>query len=309
MRTLTRALFFLSLGGCGWNESILIQNLHGRVFISQDLLTREISNDDGSTQTIGPDVRLIGPVFLGLYSSIFHENVLQRYPYPSVGPQYLDDVPGNTYPYGGTTIGDLRYACLNTLTCKMTSGRFQTYDSMIDWFNEVGVPIKDENNEPIEDGTYIQQTCFQLLSVTSDSEIRLTAYEDRNGDGKIDEKDLDFVDDGDGNYVADFTIFQQEMFWDQNQENCTPGKDCKGFSLWGWMDSPSTADYTFSTCDASQGFRATWYNSNFSGGTVHRDVLNFPSTYIAPGDVTASDGFVWSNMYDEPDLYLDFVVQ
>jgi len=292
-----------------WNEGLLIQNLHGRVIINQDLLTRDITNEDGTVTTIGPDVRLIGPVYLGLYSSIFPADVVQRYPYPEVGPQYLEGIDGNTYPYGGTTIGDLRYPCMSSLVCKLTSGRFETYDSILDWFDQVGSPLADDNQVTIEDGDYIQQTCYNLLNVTSDAELRITAYEDRNGDGDIDEKDLDFVDDGDGNFVADFTIYQQEMFWDQNQKNCTPGKDCKGFSLWGWMDSPAVQDYSFTTCDSTAGFLNPWYNSNFYGGAAHVDTLDFPHSYIAAGDVTASEGFVWSDMYEEPDLYLDFVVQ
>jgi hypothetical protein len=287
------------------------------VIISQDQLTREIThtNTDSTgavtttTDTIGPDVRLIGPVFLGLYSSIFPADVIQRYPYPEEGPQYLEGVEGNTYPYGGTTVGDLRYACIKDLACKMTSGRFETYQSMVDWFTEIGSPLTDDDGLPIESGELIEQTCFKLLNVTSDAEIRLTAYEDRNGDGKIDAKDLDFIDDGDGNYVADFTIYQQEFFWDQNQKGCTPGKNCNGFSLWGWMDSPSKEDYTFSTCDLTSGFQGIWYNTNFFGGAAYQDTLNFPSSYISSDDVTATEGYVWKNIYDEPDLYLDFVVQ
>jgi hypothetical protein len=62
------------------------------------------------------------------------------------------------------------------------------------------------------------------------------------------------------------------------------------------MDAPSTVDYTFSTCDPAQGYRATWYDSNFTGGTAYRDTLNFPSTYIATGDVAATEGYVWSDI-------------
>jgi hypothetical protein len=309
MKTNLTALVCLLLAGCGWDEGLLIQNLHGRVFISKDLLTREVLNEDGTTSTIGPDVRLIGPVYLGLYSGILPANTIERYPYPEVGPQYLEDVGGNTYPYGGTTIGDLRYPCLSNLVCKLTSGRFVDYDSMVTWFNGVGQPIVDESNQPVTDGAYLQQTCFQLLDVTSDKEVRLTAYEDVNGDGKLDEKDLDFVDNGDGYYAANFTIWQQQFYWDQNQENCTPGTDCKGFSLWGWMDAPAVTDYSFSTCDPDSGFLNTWYNSNFQGGAAFVDTLNFPSTYVAAGDVAATEGYEWDDIYAEPDLYLDFVVQ
>lgn len=299
--------------GCGWEEGLIINNMHGRVFVPAAAITRDIvDTETGEVVTVGPDIRLLGPVYLGLFPSVEAENVVERYPHPEVGPQYIDNVPGNTYPYGGTTVGDLRYPCLDFLTCKLTSGRFVDYDDIVDWFSFVGQPVVDPGGAIVEDGSYIQQTCFDLLAVTSDAEVRLTAYEDRNEDGKLNELDLDFQDNGDGYYVADFTLWQQEFFWDQEEEaktGCTPGRDCTGFSLWGWMDAPSATTYQYTTCDPASGFINNWYNSFFYGGAAYSDTLNFPATYIADGDWTATEGYVWKDVYDEPDIYLDFEVK
>lgn len=303
---LAAAVLFGSLQGCAYDEGLLIANLKGRVFLPQEAAQRTIVLEDGTQETI-EDVRLIGPVYLGLFPSVYPANVVERYPHPEIGPQYLADVQGNTYPYGGTTLGDIRYPCFEFLKCKVTSGRYVDYDSIVDWFELIGQPIKDAGGEEVTDGEFLRQTCFELLSVTSDREVRLVA-EDRNDDATVDALDLDFVKEGDY-YVGEFTIWQQDFFWDQEQENCTPGVDCDGFSVWGWMDTPSTTEYVYSTCDPDLGFVNPWYNAQFPGGASFVDTLNFPSKYISDGDYTASEGYVWRDIYDEPDLYFDFLVQ
>lgn len=299
------------LSGCRYDEGLLIENMRGTVFVPEAAATRTIVNPDGQSVPI-TDVKLIGPVYLGVFPSVLPADVVAPYPHPEVGPQFLPGVLGDTYPYGGTSIGDLRFPCLEFLTCKVTSGRFEEWDTMIDWFAMLDQPIKDASGAEIVSGEYLQQLCFDQLHVTSDEEARLTAYEDRNDDGEIDALDLDFVyDEAAGGFRAEFTLWQQEFFWDLEQEEtegCTPGTDCTGFTLWGWMDSPSTLTYDFSTCDPSFGFRNEVYNNEFWGGVVFSNVLNFPTTYIATGDALASQPIVWSDIYDQPELVLDWVV-
>ena len=303
------SLLPMLLVGCAYEEGLLIQNLQGRVFVPKEAITREIVFSDGRVETLGPDIRLLGPVYLGLYPSVLPANVIERYPHPEIGPQFLDDVQGDTYPYGGTTIGDLRFSCLEYLTCKVTSGRFLDYQDLLDWFKLVEQPITDAAGAEVSDSKFLEQTCYDLLNATSDEEVRITAYEDRNEDGSIDALDLDFVDDGGDYYVGEFTLWQQEHFSDQNQKDCTRGRDCTGFSLWGWMDAPSTGRYQFATCDETAGYQNTLYNADFFGGAPYTNVLNFPSSYITEGDWVATEPYVWSDIYAQPDLYLDFSVQ
>jgi hypothetical protein len=299
-------------GGCLYDEGLIISNMQGTVFIPEAAATREIVDANGVPQTV-TDIKLIGPVYLGVYPSILPKDVIAPYPHPEVGPQYLESIAGDAYPYGGTTVGDLRFACLEFLTCKITSGRFVDWQTIIDWFASLGLPIKDASGVDVTTGTYLQQTCFDQLNVTSDAEARLTAYQDVNDDGGIDALDLDFVwDEADHGYRAPFTLWQQEFFWDLHEEEetgCTPGKDCTGFSLWGWMDAPSDLEYSFSTCDGTFGFPNEIYNNEFQGGSVQPDVLNFPSTYISTGDAVASQGIVWDDIYDQPELVLDLIVE
>lgn len=294
-----------SAPGCAYDEGLLINNLHGRVFVPKEAVSREIVHPDGSIDVVEGDIKLLGPVYLGLYPSVFGADVIERYPHPEVGPQFQEGVLGNTYPYGGTSVGDLRFPCLEFLVCKVSSGRFLDYQEIVDWFEFIDLPILDAAGAQVQSGDFLAQTCYDLLDVTTDDEVRITAFEDTNGDDVL---DLDFVDDGDY-FVADFTIWQQEFFWDQNQEDCTPGVDCKGFSLWGWMDAPSTLSYTYSTCNPTGGFENREYNADFEGGAAYSDLLNYPSSYITEGDWVSSTPFQWDDVYEEPDIYLDFAVQ
>lgn len=324
MTPTTRSSVLLPLGAlllpaCGYEEGLLIENLRGTVRVPSTALTRTVLVPDPNDAAAEPtpleivnDPRLIGPVYLGLYPAVEPADVLARYPHPEMGPQYLEDTPGDAYPYGGTTVGDIRFACFEYLACKVASGRFADYEDMRVWFEQLGQPIVDAAGEIVVDGDYIQQTCFDLMAVTSDREVRVTAYEDRNDDGSIDEKDLDFVyDEGEDAWIADFTLWQQEFFWDLQEEEdkgCTPGEDCTGFTLWGYMDSPDAANFQFSSCDTQNGNVWVRYNQEFYGGQVHNDLLNFPSKYIATGDWVSSEPFVWKDIYEEPELLLDFVV-
>lgn len=303
-------LLTLLATGCAYEEGLLIQNMTGTVRIPGDFAKRDVVQEDGTTVTLGPDIKLLGPVYLGLYPSVQPANVAEKYPYPEVGPQYKADVQGDTYPYGGTTIGDLRFACFSFLTCKTTSGCFVDYQEIVDWFATIGTPLKDEAGAEVTSGEYLRQTCYNILNATTDDEVRITAYEDRNDDGNIDAGDLDFeYDEANNEFVGEFTLWQQEFFWDQNQENCTPGKDCTGFTLWGWMDTPSEGSFSYSTCDPLNGFQDQEYNADFYGGRAQQDLLNFPSKYITSHDVVAGEPFVWSNVDDHPELVLDFEVE
>ncbi len=284
----------LLASGC-YNEGLVIENMKGRVVLPEAAGNRVTSGGN----VIEDDIRLIGPVYIGLYPGV--QSGTREYPYPEIGPSFQSGLPGNTYPYGGTTVGDIRFACMEFLTCKITSGRFLDFDEIVDWFNvQVDQPIRDAYGNTVETGEYIRQTCFELLEFTSDEEIRMTATKDRNEDGKIDHLDLDFVQRSDGKWEADFTLYQQEYF--------------EGFSMWGWMDAPSQLEYRYSTCDPGDGQTIVEYNQQWDGGRQYRELLNFPSQWIGAGDIVPSadpgtDAYVWDDPYAVHELELDYVVE
>jgi hypothetical protein len=301
---------FLAMQGCSYEEDLVITNLRGVVHIPAESTRRDVLDIDGNLQTVGPDIRGLGPVYLGLYASITPAGQLERYPYPEIGPQFQQGVPGDAYPYGGTTLGDLRFACLQSLACKVTSGRFLDFDLLLDWYETIGVVVTDVNDDPVANGEFIRQTCFDIFNVNTDREAQVVAY-DKNEDGKVDELDLDFVYDVQADeFVGQFLIRQQELFYDQNAtKDCVPGRDCRAQSVWGWMDTPALETYAYKTCDPDEGYQFPQYNQQFIGGRAFQDVLNQPTKYIEAGDYAAGEGFEWKNVYDEPDIYLDFLVQ
>lgn len=293
---------------CRYEEGLIIENLEGKVILPAQAATRTVTSFEGVTSEI-TDVRLIGPVYLGLFPSVEEAGVVEPYPHPSLGPQYIEGKPGDTFPYGGTTVGDFRYGCFEELTCRMTSGRFESFDGIVEWFNEiVDAPITDPSTgNKVTSGEFMRQTCYERLDVSSDADLRLTATEDRNKDGELDAKDLDFVwNPSTEEFEASFIIWQQEHFWDPNQEDCEPGVDCTGPTLWGYMDAPSNA-YDYNSCDRANGYRDNDYGADYESGAPFADILNNPP--ISRGDWVSSNPFVWSNINDQPTLRIDFEVK
>lgn len=303
----------LAVPGCQFDEGLIIENLRGSVSIPVAAATRSIAGEEvGEEILIEADPRLLGPVYLGLYADVAEANVLEDYPHPTFGPQFQPDQTGDSFPYGGTTVGDLRFSCLPALSCRLTSGRFEDWQSIVDWFELLQAPINDIDGTPVTSGEFLRQRCYDFFNVTSDAEVRVTAYEDRNDDGEINALDLDFVREGEF-FVADFELFQQEHFYDTEAEadGCTPGVDCPAFKLWGWMDAPDPNQFEFQTCveDATFNFQVREYNITFFPGAARPDTLNFPSRYINTGDWVSSDPYEWSDVFSEPELMLDFEVQ
>jgi hypothetical protein len=278
------------VSGC-YSEGLSIKNLQGTVTLPRAAATRVFQEFDESGEVVSEeeivDVALIGPVYIGLYSGLDYS--LASYPHPNLGPQNSD-----TFPYGGTTVGDIRYACMEFFTCKLTSNRFVTFDAIVDWFtNVMDSPPTDAQGRTVETGEYIRQTCYDLLEVTADSELRITPT-DRNGDGEINGLDLDFVENDDGDYIGSFEILQQDFI--------------PGMTAWAYMDSPDSAEFTFDSCDENQGYFESTYNRFFQGGVQAPDVLNLPSRHIESGDWVSSFGYVWEDMEDDAEISIDFNV-
>lgn len=287
--TALASVALLVLPACSFDEGIIVEDMTGRIIVPREAATRTMPNGE----TVEGDVRLIGPVYLGLYPNVRDD--IFSYPHPEIGPSFSEDSPGDTYPYGGTSVGDIRYPCLQALVCRTTAGRFVDYDDILDWFNTYYEdPITDAFGNEVQTGELIRQTCYERLRVTSDAEVRITAYEDKNDDGVIDTSDLEFVENADGDFEAEFTMYQQEFF--------------EGFQLWGWMDSPAEVDGRLNSCDSSEGFLDAEYANRFRGGRPQRDLLNFPSVYIQEGDWVANTPHIYSSVEDEVVITLDLEV-
>jgi hypothetical protein len=313
---------------CFFDEGIVVTNLHGKVILPPEAATREVPVEGGGFESV-EDVRFIGPVYLGLYPGVAAD--IAPYPRPVLGPN------NSSYPYGGTTVGDIRYACLPQLTCKVASGRFEDWDSLVDWFDYAyGAPLTRadlqqdaavQDTRPIEDGEQLREICYDYLRITSDEEARVVAS-DRNEDGAVDAGDLDFVKNPEtGNWEAEFIIWQQEFPEDA--------------VLWGWMDAPSNRGI-YSTCNPISGFSDGIYDNSFLGGNQFPFVLNLPfdiGTFLssgqqsqlgqwlvapslsfmdavdnqpgvpATGDWVAADGAAWVDPYESVELTIDFRVE
>ena len=299
MRFAIPVLAATSLVGCAYQEGLEIENIFGTVVLAEEAAQVEVTRD-GQTETV-QDVRAIGPVILGLYPGV--DNSQFSYPHPIVGPSFQSGSVGDTLPYGGTTIGDVRFSCIADLQCKVVSGRYIDYQAIVDWHNEAGRPIADAFGDPITSGEYLRQICYDVLEVTSDEEVRMVATEDRNGDDTIDETDLDFVQREDGKWEAPFTMLQQEFFEDTRTE------DGQGFTLWGYMDAPNEDILDFDSCFQQDGFSFIEYNQNLVGGRQQRNLLNTPSEYIDEGDYVANEGYVYETIDDVAEIEIGFRVE
>lgn len=257
--------FVLLLGAC-WAENLPQVNVNGTVVLPRAAATYEVPllNDVG--EVIGSeertDTRFIGPVFLGAFSGIDTDTF--RYPHPSMGPVLGEDA-GDTFPYGGTTVGRFDFACYEALSCRVVTGRFSGYADLLDYFEgQLGNPVTDQyGNEVVEPSTF-QQYCFDYFYATSDDEFSFLGPED-------------FQENDNGDFEASFTLAQTTLV--------------PGMAVWGYMDAPviladnPQANGGFTTCDSETGGRnSTEYDRDFYEGAPYYDVLNLPQSYITFGD-------------------------
>lgn len=290
------SLFFV---GCAFDENIPETDVKGRVVIPASAVTRTVVkavDTDGDPQTL-PDLeptegvedpRLMGPVYIGAYSGI--DNVSFDYPHPAMGPITQEGQPGDTYPYGGVTVGRLDFACYKELACRVATGRFKSYEDILDYFgNEIGRPVSDGDGVVVTNADTFQQRCFDYFHATSDAEMSFIG-------------ETDFKKEGD-NYVADFTL------------NHTLGID--GMVVWGFMDAPvisaehSDTNGLFSSCNTFGGRSTDEYNHSLVEGRTFYNTLNYPNRYIGSGDWMSTDGAVVHFDADgvqtnDPELTLDF---
>ncbi len=252
-------LIAISLMGCVYTEGLPEIDVQGTVRIPVEAATRS----DGT-----PDARLIGPVWLGAFPNIADAGLLFDYPHPEMGPVYLDGTPGNTYPYGGGSVGRYDFACFSSIACKVLTGRFSDYDDILDYFSNVAeIPITDEFGVEVASTDYFRSYCYELFEYTADYEMEWISGE----------SGLDFTLSDDSQYFeADFDLWMVQHY--------------ESMKIWGWMDAPSEK-FSFTTCNDSSGNQSSGYATDFYYGTNHSGLLNFPSQYIFDGDWVATSGF------------------
>lgn len=294
MRTLPLLLLALGAAACGFEEDLPEVDFSGRVIVPKEAATKTIEIDGVETELT--DVRFLGPVFLGAYPSVTTSDF--AYPHPEMGPIIDPAYPGDTYPYGGTSIGRFDFACFEAVACKVTTGRFESFEKIIEYFSWSDEPVVDPFGNTVESADYYMQYCLDYYYNTELTEFGFLAIAE-DGDGDL-VPSLDFVQitadhelaaDYEGDFVAEFTM-RHAVY-------------TEGMSIWGFIDNPSQ-DFTFSTCnDDVYGNARNDYNLYFNAGGHHHDILNYPSLYINHGDWVVRDAHVMTSREDEPLLVLD----
>ena len=298
MRTITLSLVGLSFGGCAYEENLREQDLTGVVRIPLEALeSLQLIDPDGTPIVDGgftlddegqpvlditDQMGLLGPLYIGAFPSV--ETGLYAYPHPEMGPILDSDRPGDTYPYGGTTVGRFDYACYEQLRCKVVTGRYTDYQQIIDFFADVvQEPILAPDGTEVTNGSTYQEHCFTTEYVTSDDE--LSFIDDKpNENVRPYFKPYFSLNEAGTHYVADVTIPHALVV--------------DGMELWGWVDMPS-ARYNYASCNESEGDMHYRYTEQFYKGSSYPDLLNFPGLYIDEGDWVVDEPYTVDSADDE----------
>jgi hypothetical protein len=245
-------LLLAQMQGCAFDENLNSHDLRGTVKIP--LAATQFAYGTGDEQQILDDIRALGPLYLGVYPDI--DEGLYPFPHPSMGPILSEGQDGNAYPYGGNTVGRFDGACYQQLVCKVSTGRFEDYGDIIDFFaNVLDEPLRTLDGDLVGSAVEYQERCFEIEYSTGDNEMLFIGQRDFRIEG-------DYL-------VADVVIPHVPFN--------------EGMKIWGWVDMPSTS-YEFSTCDPSVGDTVNYYAENYDLGTNAIDVLNYPGKYIDFGD-------------------------
>ncbi len=230
---------------------------------------------------------LIGPVYLGAFPSV--EEGHYDYMHPEMGPILDEQFPGDTYPYGGTTIGRFDYGCYEQLVCKVVTGRYTNYGEILDFFRKVvQEPVLGPDGVEVTSGVTYQEQCFEGRYLTSDDELAFLDDEPYETDESLGDYFKPYFKDK-GDFMEADVIIPHAYFEE-------------GMALWGWVDMPSQL-YSFATCDETTGSQIYRYSEQFRTGTNYPNVLNYPGLYIDKGDWIVNDAAIVT----DPDK--DFVVE
>ena len=209
------------------------------------------------------DIRGLGPVYIGAFPSV--QTGLFPYTHPEMGPIISEGTDGDTYPYGGNSIGRFDWACYQSMVCKTVTGRYKSYEDLLDFHNNVlEQPLLTAEGHEVTSAEEFQERCFEVLYSTGDHEMLFITPE------------TDFVDDGDS-WVAEVEIPHVPF--------------TEGMTIWGWVDMPSIT-FDFNTCNPTQGAQVSYYDQRYQLGTNYQDLLNFPGKYIDNGDWVSQEGVI-----------------
>jgi hypothetical protein len=277
MKHTIQALPLTLLAACTWNEDLTHFDLKGTVRLPKEAVGFTYIDDKG-VETVVEDPRAIGPVYLGAFPSVREGDF--PYSHPEMGPVITDDKPGDTYPYGGGTVGRMSWGCYESTVCRTVTGRFSGFSDIIEFFNGILGPldgdanaleITDAEGAVVTDEEVYRERCYDFLDYTSDAEVEFIPPDD--SDGAVSDY-LDFREDGDY-YVADVELLHVKLV--------------DGMQIWGWVDMP-TANFNFASCNSlDEGRFAYNYNEYYPMGSSFGDLLNFPSLYIDVGDWVVDD--------------------
>jgi hypothetical protein len=236
LRALLASAFVFSVG-C-FDEELPEEDLSGVVVISSDDVQ---------------DPRDIGIVYLGLYEGYNAEQL--GYPYPATGPRVGDNPIGDALPYGGSSVGAYTYACYQTLRCDILTGRYSSIAALL----ETNTVEDSDGNAVDEEDLYDQ--CQWYFGWNSIDEFSF-----------IGEAQLDFHENDDGDWEADFEIVHSRL--------------PSGARIFAFVDN----DFTSCTeDDGSINRRRGEDGLFFREGTNFPDVLNFLDKYITAGDLLSSE--------------------
>jgi hypothetical protein len=267
------SLLFLQVG-CSFDEDLPHVDLYGTVRLP--IAAKSFVLGQGDEARTIEDLRGIGPIYLGAFPSI--QTDLFTFPHPEMGPILNEGQDGNSYPYGGNSIGRFDWACYEPLICKTVTGRFESYQEIIDFHDQVlGQPIRTLDGHKVSTPEEYQERCFEVRNVLSEAELAFVGP-------------LDFEEDG------EYLVAEVEMLHMFYQ---------KGMKIWGWVDMPSPS-FEFNTCDPGVGEQTNYYDEYYEQGTNIIDLLNFPGKYIDSGDWIVEEGATIDNPEDKFQLDIGF---
>lgn len=268
-------ILFSLLIGCAYDEELNDFDFFGTVKIPAAATKFKYGLGDDEVEI--DDIRGLGPLYIGVFPSV--EDDLYPFPHPEMGPILAEGQDGNTYPYGGNSIGRFDWGCYEQLICKMVTGRFESFADIIDFHaNVLGEPIRTPDGQPVQSEAEYRERCFEITYTTSDSEMLFIG-------------ERDFTLDGDY-LVAEDVVLPQVAFRE-------------GMQVWAWVDMPS-ASFEFNTCTAGVGETQNYYNEFYQVGTNSIDVLNFPGKYIDSGDWVTQEPATINSVNDEFELEIGY---